>query len=172
MSEYTTRSGSVLSIKAVPSMVIAAVQEIIPAPRVPTFRNEAKGRDEENPSDPEYIRAVDAHRTKLAMTTNDAFLANGVRVVSVGPSKSVLDSNDWVEGLTFVGLEVPDEGIGRRVAWLRWHILDDSDFLDVISAIAVAGGLATEEKVQQAISSFRDNKDGDTDNVVPFEQPS
>lgn len=161
MRKLELKSGVVLDVRAVPSMVIAAVQTNNPEPKPPTWINEEKGnREESNPADPTYLKAVEEHKTALAMKINDAFLANGVKVVSLPEDKVPLDSDEWIEGLTFVGLDVPKTGIGRRVAWLRWHILDDSDFVDVISAIASAGGLVTEAQVEEAAKSFRPNENG------------
>lgn len=172
MRELKLKSGVVLDIRAVPSMVIAAVQSNNPEPKPPVWRNEEKGRDESNPADPQYLKSVEEYKTALAMKINDAFLANGVRVLSLPEGKSTLESDEWIEGLDFVGLDVPREGIARRVAWLRWHVLDDADFVDVISAIASAGGLVTETQVEEAAKSFRPDENGHTPTEVPATETS
>lgn len=166
---YTTRSGSKLELRAVPSLLLVAVMKQIPAPQVPTFLNEAKGRTEENPSDPEYLRAVADHQEQMGMRTNDAMLANGVKVLELGPEVQTLESNDWAERLTFSGLVVPESGVAREVAWLRWHVLDDTDSMEVLKHIASAGGLVAEDVVQDAVDSFRNNEDGDSNTEVPIE---
>jgi hypothetical protein len=168
MTEVITRDGVKLKIRAVPSLVVLAIQKQCNEPAVPIFRNEEKQRDEENPNDPNYIRAVKDYNEKVGELTTQAYLANGIEVVEPLPDGIYsLDDDKWAEGLKLVGLDIPDEGIARKVAYLRWYLIPDEDVADIIGKIAVAGGVVSEEQIAKAAESFRDNTQRDTDTEVP-----
>lgn len=158
--ELTLQSGVVVKVHPVPSMVVLAIQEQNPEPGVPSWFNEPKGRTETNPSDPAYLRAVEAHKLHMIQKINDMYLAMGVEVIELA-DKQPLEADSWTEGLKYAGLTVPETGMGRKVAWLKWHVIDDADIGNVIQAIAVAGGLVSEEQVGQAAESFRSDQGGD-----------
>lgn len=170
MRTYKTQSGSVLEIKPVSAMLVQAVLDSIKEPEVPVFYNEAKDRTEPNPMDPVYVKAVEKHQTTVAMKVNDAMLINGVRVVELGPDKQALDDADWIERVRYAGVEVADRGIAREAAWLRYHIIDDADLIQVLGEIGRAGGLVTEEDVAVAASSFRTDEVRPTDTELPTEE--
>jgi len=163
--EMTLKNGTKLVIRGVPALLILAVSEKYPVPEVPMWRNEEKQRDEPNPLDPEYTKAVAAHKKLIEDKTIDCFLANGVTVTEIGPDCLPVDSDEWLENVEYtLDIELPHKGTGRRVAWLRHHLLDDAGELgDIITAITVATGLVSEEAVQQAAKTFRDNQDGAAD---------
>lgn len=149
------KNGVKIRVRGVPGQIILAIHERYPEPEVPQWYNEAKQRSEPQPMDPAYIKAVKEHNSLLQQKDNDAYMANGVDVLDLPDGKYPLESDEWIEGLEYVGLEVPRTGIGRKVAWLKYHIVDDSDVGDLITAIAVAGGLVTEDAVEKAAESFR-----------------
>lgn len=161
---FTCANGVHLRLRAVPSLAIVAIQKQLKEPPVPTFFNEEKQRDEENPNDPNYITALNQYRSDSADATTTAYLANGVTVIEPLPEGiPALDDEEWAEGYRLSGLDIPDKGIGRRVAWLKYVIVGDEDLGDLIGQIALAGGLVTEEAVQDVAATFRNNSTGDTD---------
>lgn len=160
---YTCSNGVQLRLRAVPSLAIVAIQRQLKEPPVPTFYNEEKQRDEENPNDPTYIRMKNEFAMASADATTTAYLANGITVLDPLPEDiSPMDSDDWAEGFVLSGLDIPASGIGRRVAWLKYHVIPDEDLGDLIGAIAIAGGLVTEQAVQDVAATFRDNDTGPT----------
>lgn len=167
--DVTLPSGVVVRLSAVPSMTILAVTQQLPEPKVPIWHNPDKDRDEPNPIDPEYLEAVKNRQAQMGQITTQAYLANGVKVVSIPEDKHDLDDDTWVEGLEIVGIPVRRSGIGRYVDWLQYHILGDYDLGEVITGIAVAGGTISEDQVAQAVDSFRVDQNGAALTLVPPE---
>lgn len=165
---FTCRNGVVLQIRSVPAMVLREVMNQIKEPRVPTFVNEEKGgRIEENPLDPEYLEAVEAYKNAQVDISNRLYLAY------TKPSPGALpndveppDSPVWEEDLKFVGIDVHESGRERYVDWLKFYVLTDVDFRDLMTAMYVAGGLVTEEVVKAAIESFPVNQNGPADTNI------
>lgn len=164
-------SGVKVRLVAVPNMVVMAMTKLVKEPQIPVYRNDAKDRDEPNPLDPLYLRAIEDYKSALGDLTVQAYLANGVRVLTIPADKHELTSDQWAEGLRFIGIDVPESGLGRTVAWLKYHILEDADLMDILSGIAIAGGAVTEAQVQQAAESFRNPADGDS-NITVFPPPT
>lgn len=161
---FVCANGVQLKLRAVPSLAIVAIQKQLKEPPVPTFFNDEKQRDEENPNDPNYIRELNEWRAASADATTTAYLANGVTVITPLPDNvEPVDSQEWSEGLVLSGLVIADSGIQRRVAWLKYYIVGDEDLGDLIGQIAIAGGLVTEEAVQDVAATFRNNGTGNTD---------
>lgn len=166
---FTTRNGVQLRLRSVSPFLVLEAQKRIVKPTEPMWYNEAKSREEPNPLDPAYVRAVDDYNTKMAELVNDTYLANGVTLL---PNQQLpenipdIDSEDWAEGIKYsLGADVPSNGIGRRVLWLKYCVVTHvEDLGDLIAAISVASGLVSEEQVQQAVESFRDNAERSTDN--------
>lgn len=158
--EVTLASGTVVRLNAVPSMIVLAVSNSIPEPKVPMWHNEAKDRDEPNPVDPEYLEAVKKRQADIGQLTTAAYLANGVEIIELAPGKFRENDDAWIERLEIVGLKPRREGLGRFVDWLQYHVLGDDDLNEIIMGIATAGGTVTEEEVALAAESFRDNQNG------------
>lgn len=161
--DVTLPSGVQVRVTSVPAMVVLQVSNMLPEPKVPMWYNEEKQRSEPHDLDPEYIAAVNKHKTDLGQLINQAYLANGiVKVLHLPEDKYELDSDEWIEGLEFVGIKINKTGLGRKVDWLQYHILGDADVPVVITEIAQIGGLVSEARVEAAADSFRPNQNGTT----------
>lgn len=162
---FTCANGVMLALRPVPSLAIVAITRQLKEPKPPIIIDEERGnREYENPSDPSYIRAIEDYRNALGDATTTAYLANGVTVQEPLPDGIIpMDSAEWSEGLELIGLTIPTSGIARRVAWLKYHIVGDSDLADLITAIATAGGLVSEEDVAAVAETFRNNTTGHAD---------
>lgn len=168
---FVTKVGVRLKLRHVPSMVIVAAQKQLKQPVIPRWHNTDKDRDEDNPNDPGYLRELAEYNSKVGDITTDAYLVNGVTVLEPLPdSVYSIDSSEWAEGLEFIGIEVPKTGVARRLAWLKYYIVGDEDLADLIKSIAIAGGVVTEEQVQEALDSFRNNQTGSTNNEISIEK--
>ena len=165
---FTTRNGVTLKIRPVPSHVTRAVLQTIKEPRVPVFHNEAKERDEPNPIDPDYLGALDAYKNKQVDLTNRAYLL--YTSVINGLPDGVLDyeSELWSQELELVGVQgIHESGRERYVDWLKFYLLSDADFRDLMTAMYVAGGLVSEEDVKAAVESFPNNTNGSSNTDIP-----
>lgn len=165
--DVTLPSGVKVRLTSVPSMIVLAVSQSLPTPKVPIWHNPDKDRDEPNPIDPDYIEAVKRHGEQLGQLTTAAYLANGVKVLEVPEDKYPLDSDEWIERLEILGIAPRVSGIGRYIDWLQWHVLGDTDITDIITGIAVLNGTISEAQVEQAAESFRPNQNGPALAIVP-----
>lgn len=92
----------------VAASLIDEVRARVPVPKVPVWHNPDSDRDEENPNDPAYVRAVDEYTRALGTAAIDAMLMFGVELVDGLP-----DDGKWLKKLKRLGIEVdaadPDE---------------------------------------------------------------
>ena len=69
----------------------------VPDPEVPKFLNEEKGREEENPNDPAYLKAVAEAAEKRATAGMDAAILFGVELADGLP-----ENDGWLRKLKFM----------------------------------------------------------------------
>lgn len=163
MPEFVTSNGVVLELRGVPSLVTVAVLKSHPKPRVPIVLNDDKGgREEENPNDPNYIAALERYQEEQVDLTSNVYLANGVKIKSVPNDYLPIESDEWTEPLRFSGIDIPSDDVGRRVAYLKYYLLQDDDCGKVITAVAIAGGIVTEAQVDEAAETFRSDTEVST----------
>lgn len=164
---FTASNGLVLRIRPVSSHVIRDLMRTLPEPKVPIVHLEAKERDEPNPLDPDYIEAVAEYKLKVNDLTERAYLLHTDVYSQLPEGLESYEGTDWSDFQRLVGLEIHTLGRERYVDWLKYHALTDKDFNDLMTAILVAGGMVSEEAVQQAIESFPNNSVGTTDTSTP-----
>lgn len=107
-------TGYKAKLNPVSSSLIADAIAGIEEPEVPTFHNEAKGRDEPNPDDPAYKRAMAEYNRKRGTASLDAMIMFGVELVDGLPP-----DNEWIP----------------KLRWMEKHgklALDDYDLDDEI----------------------------------------
>jgi hypothetical protein len=66
-------------------------------PPVPTFVNEEKGREEENPNDPQYLAAVEDANRERAVAVMDVLVMFGLELLDGLP-----DDDTWVKRIKFL----------------------------------------------------------------------
>lgn len=165
---YTTASGVKLKLKRVSSFIVMDAGAKIKDPPVPKYLDPEKGREEENPLDPQYKKAMveaDRQRADLAVSV---YLGFGTEVVSEGTVVCPLDSQEWIdELLELTDLDIPVSGRRRYLAWLKYHVLDDSESNRILQAIQRLSGIVQEREVLDQVDSFRSDESGDTPESVP-----
>jgi hypothetical protein len=102
--EVTLLTGAKATLHPVSPALIQDIQVSIQNPPVPIFHNEEKGRDEENPSDPAYLAALERAEVERTQAVMDAQIMMGVELE---PGYEV--PPNWVKRLKRLGLEF-DEG--------------------------------------------------------------
>lgn len=158
--ELTLSNGVVLAVKAGNPMTIAEIQresELL-APKPPVWFNEAKGREEENPSDPEYKDALAQHRAEGIGRVTDAMFATSVTIVSIPDDVPGPDSSDFEDMLTMIiRRPLPTSALMRRVMWLKYiAAAQHHDLIELMAATLRATGIA-EGDVSTAVARFRGN---------------
>lgn len=165
---FETSLGVILRLKKVAVMPMQRAMEGLEAPTPPTFYNEEAEREEPNPTDPGYLKALRVYHSEVSELTTRVTLGRGTEVQSLPEGVDPVNGSEWVEEVEFTSngrTIVPDYGIARYVAWLRWYVLSDKDILSAVQAVQVYNGWVQEADVEKATSDFRDTDERGTDLV-------
>lgn len=161
MTQITLESGVVLRLKPVSPMMLRSAAKHLERPRPPVVNIPEKGRDEENPNDPDYIRAVAQWSIDVAEAGLSVALMLGTEVESVPEGMAGHEDDAWIEAIEGVDAIVGGtttihrEGRGRYLDWLRLYAIgSETDFFR-LSRVLTSGVALSEEEVNAAAASFR-----------------
>lgn len=158
---YTASNGLVLRLKKVPRLLLVDAVNKLKAPKVPRWFNEDKGREEDNPQDPDYIQAVQDHKNEQGMMSITLMLATGTEPIDMPAGVEPAESDDWLDVLNELGMSLDFKNKRvRYTAWLKYHALPGDEFNDVIQAVLRYSGITLQADVDQAQRSFRSETDG------------
>ena len=96
-AEVTLSTGYRARINPVGASLIDEVVARVKDPVVPMFYNEDKGREEENPLDPNYVEALQTAQHKRAMAAMDTLILFGLDLIDGLP-----DERDWLQKLKYL----------------------------------------------------------------------
>lgn len=171
---FVTSNGIVFKLKPVAPLLVLDAQKQIIEPKPPKLKNYAKGEDddaplEENPNDPEFLRAHSEYRQKVGEVSNAIFLTRGTEVISVPDDVDKLDDEDWaLEVEEFTDIKVPKVGRRRYYCWLKYVALTSMiDFQSLLNKLSALGGVTLESDVADAEASFRTDTSGDAAAGIP-----
>jgi hypothetical protein len=108
----TLSTGVRARLVPVPTSLISSISDQVPDPVVPTIWLEDKSRDEPNPFDPLYVKAVEDSERQRGQLVMDAMIFHGVKLVDGVPDKS-----QWLPQLEF--------SIAQR--WIPAEAISDYD---------------------------------------------
>lgn len=120
----------------VASSLIADVTAQLDEPQIPVFMNEDKGREEPNPNDPAYIKAMAEYQRKQGQAGLDAMVMFGVELVDGVPPKE-----EWLPKLQFMER--------RKSLDLSDYDLDNEMDLEYIFKKYIAVGNADYERITE-----------------------
>jgi len=157
----TLSTGYRARIKPVGASLIDDAVAQIENPPVPTYMDEAKGREEENPHDPKYLRDLKDAERKQAQVAMDAMVMFGIQLVDGVP-----DDDTWLRQLTFYakrsGLDLSeydlDDPLEKEFLFKKYIATGTMDLLEV----GRRAGLRRED-VADAVKSFPGRAAGTTD---------
>lgn len=160
-------NGIVLKVKAVPPFLLRQAAMNIARPQPPKIKpREDRDVEEENPDDPAHQEAMNKYVAEAAEAGSDLMMLAGSEVESLPDGRVPPESDDWLEYVRLVGIEVSDSSKGRYLQWLKFYALEtEKDLLVLISALGQKIGLS-EEEVSKTVDSFRSGKVGGADNGV------
>ena len=157
----TLSTGVVLKVWSINPMLLdfSLRTNLPPLPRPPKVFIEAKGREEENPDHPDYIRAVADYNSAKADLVNDLLMGLGTEIASVPEGFSRPKDKGWADDLEAVGVKVPADGLKRYIYWAKFvAVRNAQDVIDTLNAITE--NIATpEDKVIEAADSFRNREE-------------
>jgi hypothetical protein len=147
-------------LKKVSRMVVADAGRKLKNPRIPIVMNEDKGREEENPNHPDYVAELEDVNYRRGMLAVEVYLALGTEVIERPADICSYEAEEWAQDLGLFGLEIPQSGKARYVAWLKYHALNDDDMTALTLAAMRFGGATLEEDVEEAQAGFWDSNPG------------
>jgi hypothetical protein len=169
MKKYQSERGVDISITPIP-LLLEQIRNAHPRPDVPTYAEKtASGAERQVPMVAEDMQAAKKHNPdwyaqhaevwesyQAEVEKSDAALnekllnAVALKAVKVELPKD----NTWAEEQAFLGLDVPDDPLKRRVHYVRTEVLGGPK--DIIRVMAIAGGAEVDEEVlARAVDSFR-----------------
>lgn len=94
---FTLDCGVRVRLRPIPAAVIDEVTSRIPQPDIPKWYNEEYKREESNPSDPGYIKALEEYDRKRGSAMIDACVMFGLDLVDGLPA-----DDKWLDRLKFM----------------------------------------------------------------------
>jgi len=147
--------GVCINLVGVPSGTIQDAISRVKIPDVPTWYNPDKDRDEPNPNDPSYLKALEIHSQEQGRVATEAMIMFGceidqdtwppqdttwLRKLKLTSRRGTLDL-DWVNW---------EDEIDQQFLFLKYHAISN----DRLVQIGQLGGLSR-EALAQARSSFQ-----------------
>ncbi len=149
-------TGVVLKLRNPSPIVMAtAIEQVADKePKPPTVFIEAKGREEENPSDPDYLQARQAWLATTGLRALRALIPTGSALMSkpedvVGP-----EDEDYPDLMASMGIE---PGTGRYTRYVQWilHVAcSGRDDIGLLSTTLMRRAGVREEDVAEAQALF------------------
>lgn len=159
---FELSNGIVLAIKSVPPFLVQAVQNEFKPPTPPKVMIEEKGREEENPNDPAYLRALEELSEKQDLAVNDLFLAAGTSVVSVPEGYFKPEDDDWIavvefaQNITGTKIQIDrDDKVKRYLHWLRFYALETGGDIALATSLPMQLAGIREGEVDEVMDAFR-----------------
>lgn len=165
---YTSSTGVKVRLKRVSALIISDAAQKLKAPRPPKVFIDDKGREEENPNDPEYIEEMDRYAYNKGYLAVTVYLTLGVEVLHRPDEIPAPESTEWSDEIsTITGMEIPATGRARYLAWLKYIAFTETDVATVTTRIMRLNGVIEEADVVEALESFRNNAGLSTATGVP-----
>lgn len=148
--------------KPISTVLITEAQATVEDPPVPRWFNEEKGRDEENPNHPDYIRAVEKAAITRFFRVIDALVMFGMILTDdEGNETGVPKDATWLRQIQFLakrgsvdlsGFDLDDE-FDQEFLYKRYLAIGNAE----IAILTRMSGIS-EEDIIQAEESFPGNK--------------
>ncbi len=166
-TEITLECGAVLSMRKPPPMLIPKVMEAVnksdPPPTIPKVFVEDKGREEENPNDPDYVAAQTVYAAKVGARTLDALMVSCLRVKEIGEAYAP-EGEDFLDYVSAMGLEPASGKHGLFLQWLNTYALTREELTQLMKMLMQHAGVG-EEDVAEAMKFLEGNPQLRTDSV-------
>lgn len=169
-SAITLSNGVQLLIKKIPSPKMIDILQASnrDRPRPPVNFVERLGRSEENPDDPNYKESLAAFNVNRGKVLMDAFLMYGTKLyVCPADVPSVDKPEEWMDGMSEIGMNAPTSPRGIYLEWLKSVALaEEEDFTRVMDEVGRKSGVRQED-VKNAAATFQSDAGRDTARTDP-----
>lgn len=163
--EFTKRvtlpSGVVVLTKRVPWALVAAVDARMKhmRPKPPVVFIKARGKNEENPNDPDYKAALQSWEVDSALATYDVFLLEGVEVLAVPEGMPGPADQDFIERMEALGEDMATEP-KRKIRWLRYVAAAEPEAISQLIEEVGNRTFIREDEVEAAAGTFPADEGG------------
>ncbi|KKM76232.1 hypothetical protein LCGC14_1382240 [marine sediment metagenome] len=158
VNRFKLSSGIVLEFRHVPPAAVRRAMSMVEEPKVPTTFIPEKDREEENPNDPSYLRAMQEWVADVSDAAQKVAFILGVIPVDIPEGMYAVDDGEWIEELEAAGVPVPHETAAeRRLSWLLYYAIISEDDLYLTTRMSLQKMGVTDAEVTAAIESFRGN---------------
>lgn len=157
-------TGVVLKLRPVPRHFMYEATRRFTSPQVPVVFIEDKGREEENPSDPEYIGAVQKYLADISNAATDVALLRGTEIEHKPEEVPGPDSKEFLEEMEYLKIGMLDNKRARYLYWIKSFAAPMPDDIDkLLSELGRLTGVA-ENDVDEAVRRFRyfETRDADS----------
>ncbi len=164
MEEITLSTGVVLNLWKGSTLALDQATEALkksdPTPEPPMVFSEDKGREESNPNDPGYVKAMQNWNGRLSIRFFTVLLATASSVKYVPEGVIAHDSESFIEVLEMSGIEPRRTNVGLYVQWVTlFAVLEDQELLGT-HLLQLAG--VSEASIAEAEATFRGDEERGT----------
>jgi len=161
---YISTKGVKFRLSPVPSVLIEEAARRIKLPSPPIWINPDKEREEENPNDPSYLMQLREAQYMRGLVALNLYMS-GTDPISIPPEIEKPEDERWYYRVKNIAqIDIPEEGFGRYLAWVKFYVLGDDELVEIRDRIMRISGRTMEVDVQQATDSFRSDEERDTNN--------
>ena len=109
--------------------VVASIQD----PKPPLFFNEDKGREEENPTDPTYIEALEAAQRQRAVAAMETLLLFGLELQELPPDEEWLPKLKYMQKRGHISLDGFDlnDPMERELLYKKYIAVGTADLIKI-----------------------------------------
>lgn len=153
---FKCKTGVVLKMRPIQRWILRERLSQIEEPQPPIVFIESKGRDEPNPADPDYVKAVNEFNAEITRTMANLVIALGTTLKTTPKDMPGPDDEEWIEQFEAAGFTIEQAKTKRYVQWVKLVAFDGS--LEEVGKILATSGRqlgATEEDVASMEESFR-----------------
>lgn len=153
--QITLSTGVILNLRPVPKQFIYEATRSFERPRVPVVLNKDKGREEENPADPDYQEAVQRYIIDTANAATDVAMLRGTEIAHRPKDVPGPDDEIWIQEMEVLRLPMRNNPRARYLAWLKAIAAPlDHDIRTLLEEIGRLTGVS-EADVADAVEHFR-----------------
>jgi hypothetical protein len=150
-------TGIILKPVRVPNMIFPEIMSRFEQPKVPRVFVEDLGREEENPSDPDYISATNTYQVNLSKAIVDTMIILGTEVHSIPEGMDDEAGSKWLKKLKVLNINPGDDEVLRYLYWVKFYAApSEEDIQKIMEGVGQLTGVS-ETEVKEAVSQFRDN---------------
>ncbi len=150
-------TGVVLERIPFPRTILLEILKNFKEPKVPTFINPDKLREEENPSDPDYLEARQKYELEVGLALLDAGICLGTKIHFIPTDNKEITgpyAPEWSATYDGLGISIPENRKLRYLKWVKFVAAPEEDDIKAI-ADAVLPTIGTRETVvNEALKTF------------------